>query len=285
MPELPEVQTVVNTLLQSGIVGRRIIKAKVNWPRTIAHRTPRSFRDRIKGLTVTSIWRRGKYIIFDFDAPLSLFVHLRMTGRLLVTTNSRPLSKHVHVVLHLDDTRCLNFQDTRKFGRMHLTKNTADILDRLGPEPLSNEFTAECLRQAMWSRKRIIKPMLLDQTVIAGLGNIYVDEALWSAKIHPLRISSSLTNTEIKALHRAIRKVLRKGIKNNGTSLGSGKTNFVSAGQRRGRNQLQLNVFRQTNLPCPRCKKEIKRIIVGQRSTHICEACQNCHEEPRSAGL
>ena len=282
MPELPEVQTVVDTLLQAGIVGLRIIKAEVNWSKTIADRTPRSFCDRIKGLTVTSIWRRGKYIIFDFDAPFSLFIHLRMTGRMLVTTNSRPLSKHVHVVLHLDDTRCLHFQDTRKFGRMHLTKNTAEILDKLGPEPLSNGFTAECLRQAMQSSKRIIKPMLLDQTVIAGLGNIYVDEALWTAKIHPLRISSTLSKTEIKALHRAIRKVLRKGIKNNGTSLGVSKTNFVSAIQRKGSNQLQLNVFRQTNRPCPRCKEGIKRIIVGQRSTHICETCQKNDLAPGS---
>ena len=285
MPELPEVQTVVDSLLQAGIAGRRIIKAKVNWTKTIALRTPRSFCDRIKGLTVTSIRRRGKYIIFDFDAPLCLFIHLRMTGRLLVTANSKPLSKHVHVVLHLDDARCLHFQDTRKFGRMHLTKDTAGILDRLGPEPLSREFTAEWLRQAMQSSSRIIKPMLLDQTVIAGLGNIYVDEALWTAKIHPRRISSTLTSTEIKALHRAIRKVLRKGIKNNGTSLGLGTTNFVSAGQRQGRNQLQLNVFRQTHRPCPRCKDEIKRIIVGQRSTHICGTCQSCHQELRSTGL
>lgn len=274
MPELPEVQTVVDTLLKAVIVGRRISRVKVNWPGTISHRTTGSFCRCINGLAVTSIWRRGKYIIFDFDSSLSLLIHLRMTGRLLVATSPKPLSKHVHVMLHLDDTHWLHFQDTRKFGRMHLAEDPNVILDKLGIEPLSPEFTARWLRQLVWSRKRLMKPMLLDQTVIAGLGNIYADEALWAAKIHPLRISSTLSDADITSLHRSIRSVLRKGIKNNGTSLGGNKTNFVSAGHRQGRNQLQLKVFRRTDLPCPRCGKRIKRIIVGQRSTHICEACQ-----------
>ena len=275
MPELPEVQTVVDTLLRAGIVGKHIVNAKANWSRTISDRTPGSFSSRIKGLTTTFIWRRGKYIIFDFDSPFSLLIHLRMTGRMLVVSNSEPISKHVQVVLSLSDNRCLHFQDTRKFGRMHLTKSPTTILGRLGPEPLSPKFTARQFQKALLSRKRRLKPLLLDQAFIAGLGNIYVDEALWASKIHPLRISSTLAGHEIKMLHRAIRKVLRKGIKNNGTSLGGNKTNFTTADHEQGRNQLQLNVFRRTKLPCPRCRNKIKRIIVGQRSSHICEACQS----------
>jgi formamidopyrimidine-DNA glycosylase len=275
MPELPEVQTVVDTLCHAGIIGRHIVGVEVNWSKTISDQTPESFTRCIKGLAITSIRRRGKYIIFDFDASLSLLIHLRMTGRLLVTSNAEPISKHVQVVLHLSDNRCLHFHDTRKFGRMQLTKRAAAVLDRLGPEPLSPKFTARQFQKALLSRKRCLKPLLLDQTFIAGLGNIYVDEALWASKIHPLRISSTLADHEIKMLHRAIRKVLRKGLQNNGTSLGGSKTNFISADHKQGRNQLQLNVFRRTNRPCPRCRNKIKRIIVGQRSSHICEACQS----------
>lgn len=275
MPELPEVQTVVDTLRHAGIIGRHIVGVKVNWSKTISDQTPESFTRCIKGLAVTSIRRRGKYIIFDFDSPFCLLIHLRMTGRMLVTSNAEPIPKHVQVVLHLSDNRCLHFHDTRKFGRMHLTKRPAAILDTLGPEPLSPKFTARQFQKALLSRKRCLKPLLLDQTFIAGLGNIYVDEALWASKIHPLRISSTLAGHEIKMLHRAIRKVLRKGIQNNGTSLGGSKTNFISADHKQGRNQLQLNVFRRTNQPCPRCRNKIKRIIVGQRSSHICEACQS----------
>ena len=274
MPELPEVQTVVDTLLQEGIVGSRIAKATIRWPKTISGASPSWFRRSIQGQTIVSIHRRGKFIVIGLDSSRSLLIHLRMTGRLVVDEATTPLSRHVHVALLLDNTSRLLFHDTRKFGRMYLTGNPDEILGKLGPEPLSPEFTARCLGQALQSRRRIIKPVLLDQTIIAGLGNIYADEALWTSGIHPLRISSSLSETEIKALHRSIRKVLRNGIRNNGTSLGTGKTNFVSASQQHGRNQLRLNVFRRTGLPCPRCQTPIIRLVVGQRSTHVCEVCQ-----------
>ena len=274
MPELPEVQTVVDSLLQAGIIGRQIVRATVRWPKSVSGGSPSWFRRRIQGQTIVSIRRRGKFIVIGLASPLSLLIHLRMTGRLIIDAGTTPVSKHVHVTLFLDNARRLLFHDTRKFGRMHLTRNPDEILGNLGLEPLSSEFTTKCLQQMLHTRRRIIKPLLLDQSIIAGLGNIYADEALWAAKIHPLRLSSSLSETEIKTLHRSIRKVLRNGIQNNGTSLGTGKTNFVSAIRKHGRNQLRLNVFQRTGLPCPRCKNLIHRIVVGQRSTHICDVCQ-----------
>ncbi len=158
---------------------------------------------------------------------------------------------------------------------LHLLPNDpAKILDRLGPEPLENGFTTKLLAGRLGRHKRLLKPLLLDQAFVAGLGNIYVDEALWDAKLHPNRIAATLSMNEIKALHRAIPRVLKRGLKNLGTSLGTGEANFYSVARHRGRNKDELKVFRRTDHPCPRCKNSIERIIVGQRSTHICPRCQ-----------
>ena len=167
------------------------------------------------------------------------------------------------------------FHDPRKNpGRLSLIKDPGPDFDPPGPEPLAPGFTAKALGQLLKNRQRILKPLLLDQTFIAGLGNIYVDEALWEAKLHPCRRASSLSTPEIRALRLAIPRVLKRGLKNLGTSLGSGEANFYSVANRRGRNKDQLNVFRRTDRPCPRCKQSIERLIVGQRSTHICPRCQ-----------
>jgi formamidopyrimidine-DNA glycosylase len=155
-----------------------------------------------------------------------------------------------------------------------LTPEANEILGALGPEPLAAGFTCKILAQRLSLRKRLLKPLLLDQAFMAGLGNIYVDEALWESKIHPCRIAASLTEPEVRALHRAIPRVLKRGLKNLGTSLGTGKANFYSVAKHQGRNRDKLNVFRRTNRPCPRCQTIIQRIIVGQRSTHICPTCQ-----------
>jgi formamidopyrimidine-DNA glycosylase len=148
------------------------------------------------------------------------------------------------------------------------------VLGQLGTEPLEPSFSTKTLKNILTSRKRLLKPLLLDQTVIAGLGNIYVDEALWEAGLHPCRRSHTLSDTEVKALRRTIPRVLKRGLKNLGTSLGTGKANFYSIARHRGRNQDQLKVFRRTGTPCPRCRQPIERIVVGQRSTHICPHCQ-----------
>ena len=274
MPELPEVQTVVNDLKAAGIVGNLIVGSQVFWQRTIDGTTPEAFGKRIKGKSILSIWRRGKFIGLDLNAGLYLLIHLRMTGRLLLVSADVPRTKHEHVVLKLDDQRQLRMHDTRKFGRFYLVNDPAIITGRLGPEPLTPDFKFKILSAGLGSRNRQIKPLLLDQNFIAGIGNIYADEALWGAKIHPQRISSSLQAIEVKALYKAIPKVLKQGLRNMGTTLGSGRTNFYSIAGHKGRNQDQLKVFRREGLACLQCKALIKRIRVGQRSTFICTRCQ-----------
>jgi len=274
MPELPEVQTVVNDLNAANLIGITINAARVFWPRTIAEPSAKLFCRRIKGQKFTAIRRRGKYLVFEVSDGHTMLLHLRMSGRLHLDSADTPRNKHEHVILGFDDGRQLRFHDTRKFGRLHLLKDPNRILNRLGPEPLASGFTAKTLTDCLKDRKRLLKPLLLDQTFIAGLGNIYVDEALWEAKLHPCRAAASLSTTEIRVLHRTIRRALKRGLKNLGTTLGTGKGNFYSVANRRGRNKDLLKVFRRTDLPCPRCKSPIERIIVGQRSTHICPKCQ-----------
>jgi formamidopyrimidine-DNA glycosylase len=235
---------------------------------------PTDFCRTIQGRTIREITRRGKYILFDLSGGMTLMIHLRMSGRLNWESNATPRNKHEHVIINLEGTHALRFQDTRKFGRLWLTAEPEKILDVLGPEPLEAGFTVEWLSTMLRAAKRQIKPLLLDQRVLAGLGNIYVDEALWEARIHPQRISRSLTRREVKALHRAIPHVLQKGLLNLGTSLGTGKTNFYLPGNRPGRNADELNVFRRTGQACPRCRRVIRRIVVAQRSSHFCPRCQ-----------
>ena len=274
MPELPEVQTVVNDLIAAQLIGQTIVTADVHWNKTIAPLKPKEFRTKIANQTITHIWRRGKYIILDFQSDWHLLIHLRMSGQLQLVPQTHERSKHEHVVLQLTDGKDLRFHDTRKFGRMILTQNPAKILNELGPEPLDQNFTRNQFRTMLKSRNRRLKPLLLDQTFIAGLGNIYVDEALWEAKLHPLQIAVKVSPRKAANLYYAIRKVLERSIVNRGTSLGSGKSNFASAGQRRGENVVNLQVFHRTEQACPRCQTKIRRIIVGQRSTHLCPKCQ-----------
>ncbi len=275
MPELPEVQTLVNDLNAAGLAGVSFTGARVSWPRSVATPGLRDFRRRIRFKTIGAIRRRGKFLVFDLAPEDHLLIHLRMSGRLHLVPRGTARSPHEHVVLGLDTTHELRFHDTRKFGRVFLVSDPASVLGRLGPEPLESSFGADMLGKILTARKRLLKPLLLDQTVIAGLGNIYVDEALWEAGLHPCRSSDTLCGAEIKALSRAIPRVLKRGLKNLGTSLGTGKANFYSIARHRGRNQDDLKVFRRTGTPCPRCRQPIERLLVGQRSTHICPRCQS----------
>ena len=274
MPELPEVQTVVNDLLASGIVGRTITGARVFWPRSVAMPSAEAFCQALPCRAIERIWRRAKYLIMDLSGGEHLLAHLRMSGRIHLVAMDEPRAKHEHIVIDLDDGRQLRLHDTRKFGRMYLVRELDAVLGHLGPEPLSGDFTADILLARLHEHDRQMKPLLLDQAFLAGLGNIYTDEALWEAQIHPCRRSSSISEEEARRLHRAIQSVLRRGIENAGTSLGNGKANFYSVKKRQGRNVQALNVFRRTDLPCPRCATRIERIIVGQRSTHLCPSCQ-----------
>ncbi len=274
MPELPEVETVVRDLLAADLVGRTLVGARVSWERTVEGMSPRTFRSRIQGSRVLDIRRRAKFVVVPLSPRQWLLGHLRMTGHLAVADGSTARDRHERLALLLDDGREIRFIDTRKFGRWTLTCDASDKLGGLGPEPLAPTFKARHLRAILQSHHRMLKPLLLDQHVIAGLGNIYVDEALWTSGLHPCMQSDAVSPEDACLLYRSIRQVLRRGIRSMGTSLGTGKGNFYSVAGRRGRNQDGLRVFRRHGQPCPRCDAIIERMIVGQRSTHICPACQ-----------
>jgi formamidopyrimidine-DNA glycosylase len=275
MPELPEVETVVRDLRAHGLEQAVIRAVDVRWSRTIEGMTPARFSKALCGRTISRLSRRGKYIILTLDDGLHLLIHLRMTGKLRTVDGSTPPGKHDHVILTLANGHQLVFNDTRKFGRFRLTRDAGAGLAHLGPEPLDAAFTAPLLKARLQGKTRMIKPLLLDQSCVAGLGNIYVDEALWQAGVHPERRAATLTPAEIKRLHHAIRTVLQRGVENGGTTLGHGETNFYSIAGHRGRNADGLKVFRRTGLPCPRCHTPIVRTVVGQRGTHFCPVCQN----------
>lgn len=274
MPELPEVQTIVDGLNAAQIVGKRIAEASVYWPKIIALSSPQKFIRHVTDKIIQKIHRRAKYIVFTLSDGNFMIVHLRMTGRFELERLKAPRNFHVHIILRLSDERRLLYHDTRKFGRFFLTKDLNDVIGSLGPEPLEANFTANILANMLKKRKRQVKPLLLDQNFIAGLGNIYVDEALWASRIHPLRAANSLNRNEIKSLHRSIRKVLRQGIRNSGTTLGKGLGNYSGLQRNRGRNSNYLKVFRRTGQVCKRCSNKVERIVVGQRGTHICSQCQ-----------
>ncbi len=275
MPELPEVQTVVNDLNHAQLTGIRITGVDVHWPRMIEFPAIDTFKTRLVGRKIHCIRRRGKFIVLDLDQMDRLLIHLRMSGRLRLISQTGNRDPHEHVIVTFSDQRQLRMHDTRKFGRWRLEAgDEPSVLDRLGPEPLAKPFTAKILAESLHRRHRKLKPLLLDQSFIAGLGNIYVDEALWQSRLHPCCLSDTLGFEQVKSLHRAIRRVLRCAIANMGTSLGAGKANFYSVPGRLGKNRDQLNVFRQTGLPCPRCNQNIIRLVVGQRGTHICPECQ-----------
>lgn len=288
MPELPEVETIAADLRAAGIVGQTISGARFFWPRTLAAPGADEFRRRVAGRRVAAVRRRGKYLILELEGAGAVLVHLRMSGRLHLVPAAAAREPHEHAALGLADGRELRLHDTRKFGRIWWLARPESLTERLGPEPLASGFTAQHFAAMLSSRRRRLKPLLLDQSFVAGLGNIYVDEALWEARLHPLRRADSLTAAEAQALHRAIRRVLDRGLKNLGTSLGTGRANFYSVARRRGGNGEALRVFRRTGEPCPRCGTAIRRLVVGQRGTHICPRCQRDREaarpEPRKEG-
>ncbi len=285
MPELPEVQTVVNDLRRMGALGARVLQVRVFNPRTIATPGPRAFCRQLAGARIAEISRRAKFIVLALDNQQFLLIHLRMSGHLHFGAPDQPRARHEHVVFALDDGRELRFHDTRKFGRMFLTPRLDDITGALGVEPLDTAFTPAVLMKILCRRARMLKPLLLDQTLIAGLGNIYTDEALWLAKLHPCRRSDTLSRADANALHAAIRQVLRKGIRNLGTSFGKGIGHFQLMSDAQARNQEELLVYQQTGAPCARCGTLIQRLLVGQRGTHICPRCQPARQySPRRRG-
>lgn len=270
MPELPEVETIANRLRsgwngQPPLINQSIKAANLMWARTLAEPDQDSFISRIQTQSVQDIRRRGKYIIFDLDID-HLLIHLRMSGDLIVQGKYDPPGHYDRLVIYFQSGYRLAFQDMRKFGRVWLVQDPQTVLHSLGPEPLDETFTAQVFFQSLIARHRQLKPLLLDQTFIAGLGNIYVDEALHLSKIHPLTLSDSLEYSRAEGLLQNIRRVLRQGIQRQGTTI-----DWIYRG---GGNQEFLRVYQRSGEPCPECGESIQRIVVGQRGTHICPHCQ-----------
>jgi formamidopyrimidine-DNA glycosylase len=277
VPELPEVETVARSLVTGqgdglSVLGRRIARAGVGWARSVAAPSSRSFQHRIVGRQVTAVGRRGKFIVLDLSQG-SLLVHLRMSGDLLLGRGQQPLGSHSRVQLYFDDDVQLSFNDPRKFGRVWLLEDAQLVLGALGPEPFDRALTPARFHRMLAERNRQLKPLLLDQTFIAGLGNIYADEALWTARLHPLTLSSRVSKEQASSLLAAIRKVLREGIRRNGASI-----DWVYRG---GEFQNHFKAYQRTGEPCPRCGRKIVRILVGQRSTHFCPYCQKLGRKAR----
>jgi formamidopyrimidine-DNA glycosylase len=276
MPELPEVETIVRGL-QPDLQGRIILAAEVYWHRTVATSTVYTFKQRIAGQRVAAVGRRGKYITLQLSSGDWLLIHLKMTGHLQVMPADTPPDKHVRALFFLDDDLQLVFRDPRKFGRLYLTSEPETIVGDLGPEPLADDFTLEAFAALLRRRRGRLKPLLLNQRFIAGLGNIYADEALFAAGLHPQRTAGTPDDDEIAALYHAIRLVLRQGIENRGTTLSD--RSYRDAAGEEGSNQAQLRVYGRTGQPCVRCGTPVRRIVLSGRSAHFCPRCQ-----PASAG-
>jgi formamidopyrimidine-DNA glycosylase len=272
MPELPEVQTVVNDLIKQQIIGKKIVKTHFFWLKSLAEMPLDQFCQEIEGQEILDITRSGKYIVMRVG-PKNLLIHLRMSGRLLVETNKSPISKHERVQFILEDGRVLKFLDQRKFGRIYWQGDPSTRLEELGVDPLSSDFTVSLLKTLLKCKMKI-KPFLLNQSKISGIGNIYADEALWEAKIHPETLTQKLITQEVETLHQAIRTILQSAISNKGTSLGENPSNFHSSNGLRGQNVHHLNVYHRTGTPCHRCHELIVKMTLGGRSTHFCPRCQ-----------
>lgn len=269
MPELPEVETIARSL-RSGegsipLPGRRIVRFETSWPRHVDRPSISSFRRRIKDRTIESVSRRAKYLLFPLDEG-TLLIHLRMSGDLFLRPAGAEPDDFAHSIFHLDNGWQMRFSDARKFGRIYWAADPQEVLGDLGPEPLNDTFTADLLQDMLLSRRRQLKPLLLDQTFLAGMGNIYVDEALHRARIHPLRQSDSLSKTEAERLWESIRTSLLEGIRHNGASI-----DWVYRG---GDYQNHFRVYKRDGDPCVTCGTAIQRIVVGQRGTYHCPNCQ-----------
>jgi len=270
MPELPEVETIRRGLISGSdgvpsLVHQRITSVDLFWPKTVASPDPLQFIQGLQQREIVSLSRRGKFLLINLDHGTLIF-HLRMSGDLRMQPAGEPTQKHDRLQLNFNSGWKLVFNDTRKFGRAWLTEDPQKVLSGIGSEPLDQDLTPDKFHAMLQVRSRQIKPLLMDQRFLAGLGNIYTDEALFSAGIHPLRRSDTLTQPEAERLLAAIREVLQQGILAKGASI-----DWVYRG---GDFQNHFQVYKRTGSPCPRCGTPIQRIVVGQRSTHFCPVCQ-----------
>ncbi|UTR05276.1 DNA-formamidopyrimidine glycosylase [Alkalihalobacillus sp. LMS6] len=274
MPELPEVETVRRTLLEL-VRHKTIQQVTIHWPKMIKEPDDAQvFMRQIVGQTIHDVRRRGKFLLFELT-DFVLVSHLRMEGRYGLYKSDQDVDKHTHVIFHFDDYTELRYADVRKFGTMHLfqkgTEETILPLLQLGVEPFSEQFTVELLQTAYEQSKRTIKTALLDQKTVVGLGNIYVDEALFRAAIQPERLASSITAEEMTVLHRAIIDTLQEAVDAGGSSIKS----YVNGQGEMGMFQQSLHVYGRKDQPCHHCGTPIVKTVVGGRGTHFCPLCQH----------
>jgi formamidopyrimidine-DNA glycosylase len=283
MPELPEVETVRRTL-EDPLVGRVVRGLRLGvFAGVIGEVRPEEMAARLVGRRFVAIRRRAKYLLLDLDDGTGVVVHLRMTGRVAVVPADSPPLRFEHLAIALDDGNELRYADQRKFGRvLHVGRDDLRRLEqRFGPEPLGRAFTAQRLAAALARRPGKLKSVLLDQELLAGLGNIYVDEALFRARLHPERPANGLTPPETRRLHRAIRAVLKDGVERRGTTFSS----FQDAAGREGENQHHLRVYGRQGLPCLRCAYPLAKVTVGGRTTSYCPRCQKLPGDQRRLRL
>lgn len=270
MPELPEVETVVRGL-REPLVGRTIQSMWHDWEKTIHSPSPQEFAARVTGQSVRGIGRRGKYILIELEHDV-LVIHLKMSGRLYVASAEEihDADRWVHLRFDLDGGKQLRFSDVRKFGKAYLSDDVNRLLSHLGPEPLDRAFTLSRFRSGLEGRKRSIKAHLMDQEVVAGIGNIYADEALFRAGIHPNCMAGQLTDEDVELLHQTIRDALLAGIEHEGASINW----YRKPDGGKGESQNHFYVYGRMNLACRNCGAMINKIRVAQRGTHFCPNCQ-----------
>ncbi|WP_283678278.1 DNA-formamidopyrimidine glycosylase [Lentilactobacillus sp. Marseille-Q4993] len=276
MPELPEVETVRRGLTEL-VQNSKITKVDVLYPKMI-NLDPDDFKKGVENTTLEEIGRRGKYLFLRLSNGLTIVSHLRMEGNYDVVAEGDALSKHTHIVFHLSDGRMLRYNDTRKFGRMNLVDRKDELsvagLKTIGPEPTEDGLKLDYMVKIFAKSKKEIKPFLLDQSKIAGLGNIYVDEVLWMSKIHPTQPANTLAESELKELRKNIILEIKKAIAGHGTTVHSYSNAYGEAGSF----QNHLNVYGRKGEPCLRCGTPIEKIKLAQRGTHFCPHCQVLRE-------
>ncbi len=278
MPELPEVET-VRRQLQPLLAGRRILGFNVmpGAERLLRGRSDFEISAQLHGCTFTTVDRRGKYLALNLDSGQVVVVHLRMTGSLRFRQREHEEEPFTRAVFDLDQGDQLRFVDVRKFGTIDLVERLQEALPELGPEPLSDDFTPEAMWHALRGRQQPIKAALLDQRNIAGIGNIYADEALFLSHLNPEAPAGSLRPAERHALHAAIQQTLRDGVEHGGASF----RDYTDVDGAQGEQQYFVRVFRRTDEPCDDCSSTIRRIVVGGRATHFCPKCQPVRQRTR----
>jgi formamidopyrimidine-DNA glycosylase len=267
MPELPEVENMRRYLVQAGLPGRTITGFRTGWPKSVRKPALEKFVLGLSGRRVEAVHRRAKYLLFPLNTGSVLILHLGMTGGLRLQDRAQPAHPMVHHVFFLDDGRELRFQDGRKFGKLWLVQNASEVLPTLGPEPLGEDFTPQALGQALAGRNAPVKALLLEQSIVAGMGNLYADESLYLAGIHPLRPASGLSDADVSRLRDAIVAALTSAVAQ------------YDRGRAEGWPEPPLGleawtISRQPGAPCPRCGSPISGIRVRGRSTYFCPQCQ-----------